>query len=608
MCGILGYVGDRGAVPVLLQCLRNIAYRGYDSCGITLMDSARRRLHTVKTVGSPTILAEMVDLEGGHSIGIAHTRWATHGEPSKANAHPHHDCVGGLAIAHNGIIENFVELRRELEEEGHTFKSETDTEVIVHLIESEVQKGLALDEAVRRVTPRLEGAYAFVAMKEGELDQIVGVRQDCPLILGNGLHGEKFFTSDIGAIVDYCDNVMILEDGHMATISKGSIVVTDMTGREVDWVAVKIDWSREQAQRDGYPHFMLKEIHEQPAVVRDLLRERLTNSGETFLPELDRIVPDQVDQVVLMACGTASYACAFGKVLVEELTGLPVLAEVGSEFRYRRHFLNPRSLFVAISQSGETADTIAALRAAKEAGAPVLGLVNVMGTTIARESHEVMYTRGGPEAAVPSTKVFLNQLVSVSLVALHLARRLGETANSLALGRQFAELPRLLEETLRVDDEIRDLARRYQDRQDWFVIGRGLDEALAREAALKLKEVAYIHAESLAAGELKHGPIALVEESMPVLALVTQPQVQSKMANNVQEVAARGGAIIVFSTLRDKAIEAAAREVVFLPTISPFIDPILLTVPIQLLSYHCGVLRDANVDYPRNLAKSVTVE
>jgi glutamine---fructose-6-phosphate transaminase (isomerizing) len=607
MCGILGYIGDEAAFPILLQCLKSIAYRGYDSCGMTLVDD--KGLHTVKAVGHSDALNVESAEALGQKVGIAHTRWATHGEPSDSNAHPHLDCTGDIAIAHNGIVENYAELKRQLLAAGHQFGSETDSEVIAHMLEDAVGGGLELEDAVRKVAPQLEGAYAFVAVQSDDPERIVGVRHDCPLIVATG-HGDDavFFTSDAAAILNYCSDIVVLENGQLATISSGSMSIMDLSGETVPFQKTRVEWDRAQAQRGGYDHFMIKEIHEQPAVVRDLLHERITEDGDTFFPELDEILPESVDRIVVAACGTASYVCAFAKLVLEDLTGLPVLAEVGSEFRYRRHFLNRNSLFIAISQSGETADTIASVRMAKDVGAPVLGIVNVLGTTIAREADRVIYTRGGPEAAVPSTKVFLNQLVCAQLIGLHLAKRFGESDRAASIGKHLAELPEVLTKVLAVEDDIRRIAAKYQQRQSWFAIGRGLDEPLAREAALKLKEVAYVHAESLPAGELKHGPIALIEEGMPVLALVTQPHVRSKMANNIQEVAARRGTIVAFSTVRDDAIEDAAADFVLLPTVSRYVDPILMAVPLQLLSYYSGVMRGTNVDYPRNLAKSVTVE
>lgn len=607
MCGIVGYVGTENAYPVLLDGLQSIAYRGYDSSGIALLGNDDT-IRIFKTVGGPSKLADGSLRMSANTVGIGHTRWATHGEPSDINAHPHYDCAHSVAVAHNGIIENYMALRTELINAGHKFVSETDTEVIPHLIEDYLSSGFSFDESVRATARRLEGAYAFVALSTSNTRQIIGVREDCPLVAAVTPDGSALLASDLVTMIDFSDEVTILENGQVAVIGDGSIELTTIAGHPVEPRKIKIDMTAQKARREGYDHFMLKEIHEQPRAVRDLLSERLTPSGEVSLPELDGIIPDEIDQIVLAACGTASYAAAFGKVLIEELTGLPVLAEIGSEFRYRRHFLGKRSLFVVISQSGETADTIASLRAAREAKVPVLGIVNVMGTTVAREADRVIYTRGGPEAAVPSTKVFLNQLVTMELLAAYLAGHRGDTENARVVTDGLRQLPDLLREVLRLEDAVKNIAEEYGRQQDWFVIGRGLDEALAREGALKLKEVAYIHAESIAAGELKHGPIALVVEGMPVLALVTQPGVVSKMANNVQEIAARKGSVITLTTVQDEAIRQASREVLLVPSISPFLDPIVTCVPLQLLSYYCGINRDTEIDYPRNLAKSVTVE
>jgi glucosamine--fructose-6-phosphate aminotransferase (isomerizing) len=607
MCGILGYVGTEPALPSLLHGLKIIAYRGYDSSGICLAKPGALKI--VKSMGSPAKLLESIrPQEYSQTSGIAHTRWATHGEPSDINAHPHTDCSGSIAIVHNGIIENYIELRMKLVDSGHVFTSDTDSEVIVHLIEEYAKSGDDLEYSVRRAAQELEGAFAFVAISDRTPDLLVGARNDCPLIAASNASG-LYFASDAAAIMEFCDEIVVLDNGQIGVIEKSELRVTDFYGSTVEATPVKIDWSREEAERGGFAHFMLKEIYDQPSASRDLLRERLSQNGETIFPELDEILPSHIEQVVLMACGTASYACAFGKVLIEDLTGIPVLAEVGSEFRYRRNFVDDRTLFVAISQSGETADTLASLRAAKAAGASVLGIVNVMGTTIARESDRVVYTRGGPENAVPSTKVFLNQLVTVELLALHLARHFGDDdARARQIGHELRRLPDLLREVLKMSSDIERIARRFADRQSWFAIGRGLDEPLAREAALKLKEVAYLHGESLPAGELKHGPIALIENGMPVLALVTQSALVQKMANNVQEIVARRGCVIVISSIRDSGMASVAEEFLLLPAANDIISPILMAVPLQLLSYYCGLIRWTNIDYPRNLAKSVTVE
>jgi glucosamine--fructose-6-phosphate aminotransferase (isomerizing) len=587
--------------------LKSIAYRGYDSCGIALADG--ERLTIAKTVGPWESLeprsTELVDIPA--RSGIAHTRWATHGEPSDVNAHPHLDCNARFAIAHNGIIENYGAVRRDLIQSGHKFCSATDSEVIVHLIEQFVEDGLEVEAAVRAAAQQLVGAYAFVVLDRESPTEVYGVRHDCPLIVGRSDEG-SFLTSDVAAIVDYCDEAIILDNQQMAIISQDDVVTVALTGEPVTCSSTRVDWTKGQAQRSGYPHFMLKEIHEQPDTVQQLLSARLNDRGETVFPEIDEILPANLNKIVVVACGTASYVCAYAKLVLEQMTGLPVLAEVGSEFRYRRNFLDPSTLLVAISQSGETADTIASLRLAKEAGAPTVSFVNVMGTTIARESDRVIQTLGGPEAAVPSTKVFMNQLVSALLVSIHLGRRLGSLPKSDRTATDLRTLPSAVRECLRLEGVIEKIALTYSNRDSWFVIGRGLDEPLAREAALKLKEVAYVHAESLPAGELKHGPIALVEAEMPVLAIVTQPHLRTKMANNIQEVAARRGALIVLASMSDEAIDEASTEVVMLPSISAYLDPILVSVPLQLLSYHIAVLRGASIDYPRNLAKSVTVE
>ena len=604
MCGILGYVGNDHAFPLLLDGLKAIAYRGYDSCGITTVDAFG--LHMQKSVGAPeTLQTSEPPLQ---SVGIAHTRWATHGEPSFLNAHPHIDCRSTVAVAHNGIIENFAALKIDLQAAGHEFRSQTDTEVLPHLIETELDAGVDLVRAVRNVAGRLEGSFAFIAVSVAEPELVVGARNDCPLNLGRTADGSIFLTSDPAAILEHCQDIIFMKDGQVAAVRKDSIELTDFNGVEQQVVSERLEWTCGQAQRGGFAHYMLKEIHEQPKTVRDLLRERITPHAETNFPELDLILPADLDQVVIVACGTASYAASFGKTILEQLTSLPVRAEVGSEYRYGRHALSPRSLFIAISQSGETADTIASLRSATEAGAAVLSVVNVVGTSIAREGDAVVYTRGGPENAVPSTKVFMNQLAMMMLIAAHLGRKLGDAEKAKELIGDLTLLPEMLTQTLQLEPQLAGLAKSYSYANSWFVIGRGLDEPLAREAALKLKEVAYIHAEAMPAGELKHGPIAMIDELMPVLALVTQPNVRSKMVNNIQEVAARRGRLITFTTLSTEGIDDVAMEVVRLPHGSAFIDPLIAAIPIQLLSYYCGVERDTNIDYPRNLAKSVTVE
>jgi glucosamine--fructose-6-phosphate aminotransferase (isomerizing) len=606
MCGILGYIGNESASPILMDCLKNISYRGYDSSGLTLVGNGN--LKTIKSVGPVAKLTPKVDQNLFTStVGIAHTRWATHGEPTNGNAHPHTDCTGTIAVAHNGIIENFSELKQRLSLGGHTFKSETDTEVIPHLIENHMSRGLGLEEAVRAAALELEGAFAFVVASSRYPDQLLGVKYDCPLIVGFG-SDNVLLTSDIAAVLDYCNKFVILENEQIVSVTRKSISLKTFSGDEVDYKFTTVDWDKEQAQKGGFEHFLLKEIHEQPLSVRDTLRGRVQEDGVVVLPELDNIIPTSLDKIVLVACGTASYACAFGKIVIEELTGLPVLTEVGSEFRYRRNFLSPHTLFIAVSQSGETADTIASLRLAKAAGARTLGIVNVVGTTIARESDQVIYTRSGPEVAVPSTKAFLSQLVAFELIALSLAQRLNSSSESTELAKQLLKLPGRLEQVLAEQGKIQQIAEEFHKAENWFVIGRGLDEPLAREGALKLKEVAYIHAESLPGGELKHGPIALIEKGMPVLALTTQPSLQVKTMNNIQEILARQGVIISITSSNNGALRDVSKSIIEFPSLSRFIDPVVALIPIQLIAYFAGILRGANVDHPRNLAKSVTVE
>jgi glucosamine--fructose-6-phosphate aminotransferase (isomerizing) len=599
-------MGDMSASTALLEGLRNIAYRGYDSCGIAVISDAK--ISTSKVTGPWEKLADREDDLPMAPIGIAHTRWATHGEPSDMNAHPHSDCRDRFAIVHNGIIENYVELRKTLMREGHEFVSGTDSEVIAHLIERYVQDGDDFGEAVRRTANNLRGAFAFLAIDRTDPDQILGVRQDCPLIVAIQSDGSPFLTSDIAAVAGTCREAVFLDNGQIVSATRAGIQIRSFAGDSLAMETSPIELTAGQAQRDGYEHFMLKEIHEQPYTVQQLLSMRLGSSNETIFPEIDEILPTNVDRIALVACGTASYVCAYGKIVLEEMTGLPVTADVASEFRYRPNSLTDKTLFIVISQSGETADTIASMRVAREVGAPILALVNVVGTTIARESDRVIHTLGGPEAAVPSTKVFVNQLVCIQLIGLHLAARFGRGDDARVLSQATRDLPAAISKALGLESDVRALAEKYRTRESWFAIGRGLDEPLAREAALKLKEVAYIHAESMPAGELKHGPIALIHDGMPVLAIMTQPDLSRKMANGIQEVAARHGAVVVVTTLKEDAVSEVASDILTIPSVSSYCDPIISAVPLQLLSYYAAVLRGASIDYPRNLAKSVTVE
>lgn len=600
MCGVLGYVGESSAQPILMKCLEEIAYRGYDSCGLAIFDDGR--LQVFKSAGTVHDLAR----RNGHgklsaTVGIAHTRWATHGEPNDQNAHPHIDCHGKIAVVHNGIVENYEDIRDELIDAGHKFVSDTDTEVIPHLIEQYMTE-TDFESAVRKAAGRLTGAFAAVISCADDPTRLLGIRMDCPLIVGMG-SGNLFLSSDISALLDYCDRYCVVENGQMASIGSDGLRITTFANSEV--VAPQfeeIEWTRERAHKGGHDHFLIKEVHEQPQAIRDTLMGRISGDGTIHLPELDAVLPDQIDRIELVACGSASFACIFAKLVIQELTGITTTMDSGSEYRYQRHSAVPGSLFITVSQSGETADTIACLRIAKDAGAVTFSIVNVVGTTIARESDSVAYTHAGPELAVPATKSLLAQMAMLELIGIHL--RGGD--ESALLARQLATLPYQVQRALDID--MREVAKRFSKRDNWFVVGRGLDEPIAREGALKLKEMAYIHAEPIPGGELKHGPIALIEEGMPVIALATQPAVRIKMLSNVQEILARRGAVLVITTEDDLTFDRLKVDVVKIPSVSPLVDPITAIVPLQLLAYHCGLERGTEIDYPRNLAKSVTVE
>ncbi|HEY8449041.1 MAG TPA: glutamine--fructose-6-phosphate transaminase (isomerizing) [Bacillota bacterium] len=609
MCGVIGYVGERPAVPLLLDGLRRLEYRGYDSAGLAVVHNGSVAVR--RAVGKLDNLVQKLELEplNGSGQGIGHIRWATHGRPSDANAHPHCDCSGDFAVVHNGIIENHAALRAELEAAGHRFTSETDTEVIVHLIESYYGGDLAA--AVRRALSRLEGSYAILVISRREPGRIVAARKESPLVVGLG-HGENFIASDLPALMAHTRRALILEDGEVADVRCDAVVITDGKGREVQRDVFTISWDAEQAEKGGYDHFMQKEIHEQPAVLRATLAGRITEDGRVALEELGWAADPlaSVDQVFFVACGTAYHAGLVGAYLTERLARIPARAELASEFRYREPYLNERTLVVVISQSGETADTLAALRAAKAAGAQVLGIVNVMGSSIAREAGRVLYTRAGPEIAVASTKAYTTQLAAATLLAVYLARARQELDPDAArtLLEELLAVPERVNRVLALEDEVRSLAVEIARHDDVFFIGRGLDYAVALEGQLKLKEISYIHAEAYAAGELKHGTLALIEPGVPVVALNTQPALRDKMLSNIQEVRARGARVIAIGLEGDDALAGYADRVVRLPAAHPFVMPILAVVPLQLLAYHAAVARGADVDKPRNLAKSVTVE
>jgi len=622
MCGIVGYIGKEGAVGVLLDGLARLEYRGYDSAGMALQNGAG--IHVIKRAGRIKELSDaLLQLSGAQigatvagSAGIAHTRWATHGGPTDANAHPHLDCRGRISVVHNGIIENFQELRSELTSAGHVFRSETDSEVIAHLLEEAYREHRHPARALRSALSRLKGSYAVAAIFADAPETLVAARKESPLVIGLG-EGENFIASDVPAIVSRTRNVLILDDGEMAIVRREGIRVETFDGTPVEKGVVRIDWDPGQAEKGGYAHFMIKEIHEQPEAVSRALAGRFDQSGRFV--DLSRIgwSPDAIQtyrRVHIVACGTAYHAGLVGKRLIERMTRLPVTAEIASEYRYADPFVDERTLVIAVSQSGETADTLAALREAKLRGAHVLAVTNVVGSSVAREADCVLYTQAGPEIAVASTKAYLTQLVCLAMCALYMGHVRGTVDDETA--REFVEalkaLPKKVERAIReLEPKAKSLAASWRTARDVFYIGRAIDYAAAMEGQLKLKEIAYVHAEALAAGELKHGTLALIEPGTPVIALVTQSHLFDKSVSNLKEVAARGGTIVALATENcpnSAALEDAADEVWYLPETVDELAGVVAAVPLQLLAYYSAVERGCDVDKPRNLAKSVTVE
>ena len=604
MCGIVGYVGFRNAADVLLEGLKRLEYRGYDSAGVAVR--TREGLKVVKRAGKLSALAEALQAEPlfGH-LGIGHTRWATHGAPTDPNAHPHTTEDGQIAVIHNGIFENYLELKKALEAKGHTFRSETDSEVLAHLIEEKYQGDLfkALQEALKEV----RGAYAVVVAHEDH-EEIAVARTVSPLVIGLG-EGEVFVASDVPALLPYTRRVIFLHDGDLARIRKEGVEITDLEGRPVERPVVEVDWTLEAAEKGGFPHYMLKEIYEQPWVLENTLGGRLREEeGDAELGlALD---PLSVRRVHIMACGTAFYAGWVGKYLLEALARLPVEVEVASEYRYREVVVEEGTLAIAISQSGETIDTLEALREAKRRGARSLGVINAKGSTLTREVEDVLYIHAGPEIGVASTKAYTAMLAAMTLLALFLGRARGtlskEEAQSLI--REMRKLPRLVEEALEKRPLVAHVAEKYHQAQDFLFLGRHIQAPTAYEGALKLKEISYIHAEAYPAGEMKHGPIALIDEHLPVVVLATEGPLYEKTLSNIQEVRARGGRVIAVATEGDERIRTLAQEVLYVPKVHPLLAPIVSVVPLQLLAYEIAVLLGRDVDQPRNLAKSVTVE
>ncbi|MGO8760361.1 MAG: glutamine--fructose-6-phosphate transaminase (isomerizing) [Desulfobaccales bacterium] len=609
MCGIIGYLGPREAMPIILDGLKRLEYRGYDSAGMAVISD-----HALDIRRSLGKLAELEKLLSQRPlagrVGIGHTRWATHGRPSEANAHPH--LVDSIAVVHNGIIENYLELKEELLKEGHRFSSETDTEIVSHLIVKNLRQGAEYLKAVRLSLDTIRGSYALVIVNANEPRMLVAARKESPLILGLG-EGEYFLASDIPAILPYTREVIFLEDHDLVVLKEGDFSLLGRDGQPVSRQVHHISWSPAMAEKAGYKHFMKKEIFEQPQALIDTFRGRINpDEGEVILEEIALSPGDiqKLGKIFLVACGTSYHAAMVGKILIESLSRLPVEVDLGSEFRYRQPLVDSRTLLIPISQSGETADTRAGLLAGKELGAKTLAIVNAVGSSIAREADAVLYTHAGPEIGVASTKAFTTQLVALYLIALFLASRTGRiTRDQVRLRLQeLLKLPTWIQEALDRDQQIRETARRYMEARNFLYLGRGLHYPIALEGALKLKEISYIHAEGYAAGEMKHGPIALIDREMPVVVLATRSPVLEKIQGNIEEVTARGGRIIALTEADNYQVQERVESVITVPPAPLDLSPSVLVTPLQLLAYHIADLRGTDVDQPRNLAKSVTVE
>lgn len=609
MCGIVGYVGDKKAVPILIEGLARLEYRGYDSAGVAVMEG--ERIEVRRSVGKLANLRKsLVEREINGVLGIGHTRWATHGKPSEQNAHPHRS--NGCVLVHNGIIENYQPLKQRLQREGYKFQSETDTEVVAHLIDKHLQQGLKLAEAVRAATKEVRGSYALAVICEKEPETIIAARSGCPLVIGRTKHA-SYVASDVMAMLAHTREVIYLEEGDVAVVNKSEIEVSDANGRNVSRQPSKITWDASAAEKSGYPHFMLKEIHEQPQTILDTMRGRYSyETGEADLADIGLTAKEfaAVDRIWIVACGTSWHAGLVGKYLLEEMVRTPVQVDIGSEFRYRDPLVGKNDLFITISQSGETADTLAAAREAKEKGARIVSIVNVVGSTLARESDGVLYTHCGPEIGVASTKAFTAQLTALYLLALHLARvrNVMNAADGKAWLDRLVTLPSLVKRVLGREAEIVAIAKRFHKKRNFLFLGRGINYPIALEGSLKLKEVSYIHAEGYAAGEMKHGPIALIDRDMPVVVLAPRDRLYEKTVSNLMEVKARRAPVIALVAEGERELGRTAEAVFTIPDTHPLMSPILFTIPLQLLAYHIAVLRGADVDQPRNLAKSVTVE
>lgn len=609
MCGIVGYIGKQEATPIIFEGLRKLEYRGYDSAGIATLqpDGIAVRRSEGKLLNLEKLLHEQ-PLTG--TIGIGHTRWATHGRPSETNAHPHK--AGSIVVVHNGIIENYLPLRDHLKSRGHSFSSETDTEVIAQLIDSHYSNGLGFEAAVRKALQELHGAFAVCVLCCDEPETMISAKVGSPMVVGLG-NGEFFAASDIPAILAHTREMVFMEDGEMVIFRNSSASFSTISGEPLVKPPRHIDWSPLMAEKGGYRHFMLKEIHEQPRAVRDTIAGRLKeNDGDVYLEDLtyDDAALKKINRMVLVACGTSWHAALTGKFLIEEHCRIPTEVDIASEFRYRKPVIDAQTLVLVISQSGETADTLAALREARSLGAMNLAICNVVDSSIAREAEGVIYTHAGPEIGVASTKAFVTQLTALQMFTIRLGRAIGtiSRAKGSEMISGLKKVPEMLERSLKLDSDTEKLARNYMQARDFLYLGRGKNFPIALEGALKLKEISYIHAEGYPAGEMKHGPIALIDEHVPVVVLVPKNSSYEKTLSNMEEVIARSGRVIAICTEGDESVKAKAEATLELPTISEDLDPILMSVPLQLLAYHIAVLKGTDVDQPRNLAKSVTVE
>jgi glucosamine--fructose-6-phosphate aminotransferase (isomerizing) len=614
MCGIIGYIGPKEVVPVLIDGLRRLEYRGYDSAGVAVVHNGSVELR--RSAGKLSNLEEAIvadPIVGDYGVG--HTRWATHGRPTEENAHPHRDCTGKIVVVHNGIIENYLDLKHELQKQGHKFVTETDTEIVAHLVEREM-KADGLENAVRRALMLMRGLFALVLISADDPEKIVAVRNGPPIVVGLG-EGEFFVASDTPAILSHTRDVIFLGDEEMAIITRAGVVFTDFFGRQMSKATQRVLWDPIMAEKAGYKHFMLKEIFEQPTAARETVLGRVSqDSGKVFLEEMQ--IADSrlqaIEQVTILACGTSWHAGLVGKFMIEQLARLPVEVDYGSEYRYRGPIVTPKTLAVIITQSGETADTLAALREAKRGGACSIAVCNVVGSMATRETDGTIYTHAGPEIGVASTKAFTSQLVALYLLAMRLGQVRGVLSPEASKPHVDAllQIPQLLEQTLKVAPEIEEIAARLHTRTDFLYLGRGINYPIALEGALKLKEISYIHAEGYPAGEMKHGPIALIDELMPVVAIAPRDHVFEKMIGNMQEVKARGGSIVALTTRGDNKLSSILDPhtdfVVQLPDAPELLTPLVTVLPLQLLAYDIAVRRGCDVDQPRNLAKSVTVE